>query len=81
MLKVVVDGGSCENLQARFRCKDGAVVTGLISATVVEIEGDAYIFSVTKDISDRIVMEEDLRRSRVRLELYHSLDWSILEAR
>jgi two-component system cell cycle sensor histidine kinase/response regulator CckA len=59
--------GVVKNLQARFRTKDGTIKTGLLSAARFDWEGEPCILSITRDISDRIKAEEDLRRNEEKL--------------
>ncbi|PKQ20424.1 MAG: hypothetical protein CVT66_04580 [Actinobacteria bacterium HGW-Actinobacteria-6] len=55
--------GVVHNLQAQFRRKDGSITTALMSAQVIDVEGERCILSVTRDITDRIAAEEALRKS------------------
>jgi PAS domain S-box-containing protein len=52
--------GSIENFEAVFRKKDGTCFHGLMSASTIELDGIPHILSVTKDISRRIRIEEEL---------------------
>ena len=52
--------GRIENFEATFRHKNGSVVYGLMSASLMEIEGVPHILNVTKDISERKKIEESL---------------------
>lgn len=51
----LVDGlrenGVYQNLEADFRKKDGSVITGLMSASIIYIEDEPHILSITRDIS------------------------------
>jgi PAS domain S-box-containing protein len=60
--------GYVDNLEARFRRKDGTVTTALMSARVIDIEGEPCILSVTRDISERKAAEAELRRRERQLE-------------
>jgi diguanylate cyclase (GGDEF)-like protein/PAS domain S-box-containing protein len=51
----------CRNLEAQFRKKDGTVLFGLMSSLVIEIEGVPYVLSVTRDITEAKVAEEQIR--------------------
>jgi PAS domain S-box-containing protein len=62
------DRGFVENLEAKFRYKDGTVKTGLMSARILEINHEQCILSVTRDISERILAEEQLRKAHDNLE-------------
>ncbi|MBN1284172.1 MAG: PAS domain S-box protein [Anaerolineae bacterium] len=55
--------GYVNNLEARFRLKDGRVRTGLMSAKIIHLNGEPHILSITRDIEDRIQAEAALRES------------------
>jgi PAS domain S-box-containing protein len=48
------------NLEAQFRRKDGVILTGLMSAALITLQGDKCILSITRDITDRKRNEEAL---------------------
>jgi len=73
--------GFVNNLEARFRMKDGRVVSGLMSASMMTIGGVPHILSVTRDIEELKQAEEALRRHADRLRTLHEIDQAILEAR
>ncbi len=58
----MVDGlkkeGKVENLAAEFVSKDGLTIYGLMSARIVEIDGEKYILSITRDLTARRLAEE-----------------------
>jgi len=45
--------GFCENLEAEFVLKDGRIITGLMSARVIEIDGVPCLLNITRDISEQ----------------------------
>ncbi len=55
--------GQVSNLEAQFRMKDGRLITGLMSARIIEIGGETCILNITRDISARKQTEEALRES------------------
>jgi PAS domain S-box-containing protein len=55
--------GVVNNLEAVFRRKDGTLTTALMSARIVEVEGERCILSVTRDISERRAAEQALLAS------------------
>jgi PAS domain S-box-containing protein len=61
--------GVVHNLEARFRTKDGQVKDGLMSASIIELEEEPHILSVTRDISERKLMENVVQKSRNMLHL------------
>ena len=56
------ENGFYNNLEARFRRKDGSLGTGLMSARVISLQNVPHIVSITRDITDRKRMEESLER-------------------
>ena len=60
--------GFYENLLAPFRKKDGKVVFGLMSARILKIEGEDYLLSITRDITERIEDERKLQEAHDQVE-------------
>ena len=59
----LVEFGELKNQEYSFRKKNGQLFTGLISARKIELDGEIYNLSVTRDISERKKMEDSLRKS------------------
>ena len=60
-----------QNLEARFRTRDGRVLTGLLSAKVLMLRGEPLALSVTRDVTadraadrERRRLEEQLRQAQ-----------------
>ena len=62
--------GVVENMEARFRGKDGRIRIGLMSACVLRINQEDVILSITRDITEFKRAETALRESE---ELYRKL--------
>lgn len=70
MLKVLKDEGRVRDLEIRIRSKTGSIHDCLISCEIIEINAKEYLFAVTKDITERLQMEQ---RDRAHLdELAHA---------
>jgi len=54
--------GRVEGLEASFRRKDGTLITGLMSAALIEVEGEPCVLSITRDITERKTQERELQR-------------------
>ncbi|NJN99955.1 MAG: PAS domain S-box protein [Anaerolineales bacterium] len=63
------DRGEVENLETEFWLKDGSLRTGLMSARLIEIEGEVCILSITRDITERKRMEVALLTSETNYRL------------
>ncbi|MEI6767138.1 MAG: PAS domain S-box protein [Bacteroidota bacterium] len=59
--------GYINNYEAPFVTKSGAIVYGLMSASIIELETELYILSITRDISARKLAEASLIESESRL--------------
>jgi PAS domain S-box-containing protein len=68
----LVDGlkksGEVVGLEARFRCKDGRVITALMSAHTLTFDGEPCLLSITRDITDRKNAERALLASNAALK-------------
>ncbi|MBX3006770.1 MAG: PAS domain S-box protein [Melioribacteraceae bacterium] len=68
--KKLVEGllkdGLVDNLETQFRMKNGNIVTGLMSASLIELNGEKHIISITRDISERIEIENAMRESEAK---------------
>ncbi len=60
--------GVVENLEARFRRKSGDIGIGLMSARIIDINGESCILSITRDITERHEAEINLRKAHKGLE-------------
>ncbi|MGD9488660.1 MAG: PAS domain S-box protein [Calditrichaceae bacterium] len=73
-----------DNLEAKFRMKDGTIKTGLMSARIIDLDGEQCVLSITRDITDLNQIRDALRESEKRYELATSAgnvgvwDWNIV---
>ena len=53
--------GVCRDLEAQFRKKNGSEFCGLMSASLLELNGEVCILSMTRDISQAKAADEEIR--------------------
>jgi PAS domain S-box-containing protein len=58
--------GNVTNLEARFKMKDGTLIDGLMSATIIDLDGIPHILSITRDVTDKTRIENELKESETR---------------
>jgi PAS domain S-box-containing protein len=58
--------GKVMNMEARFRKKDGTLLDGLMSATIIDLDGIPHILSITRDITEKRKIENELKESENR---------------
>ena len=74
VVQKLMQNGMVENIEAKFITKDGKVLNGLFSASLIDINGEPYIISMTRDITARKEIEASLKVSE---ELFrHSFNYS-----
>ncbi|MFH0733506.1 MAG: PAS domain S-box protein [bacterium] len=60
--------GIVQNREGEFKRKDGSLVVGLISAVVIEVNEEKCVLTITRDITDRKKIENELQIYRENLE-------------
>ncbi|MEI6732445.1 MAG: EAL domain-containing protein [Comamonadaceae bacterium] len=58
--RLLTRDGQCVNFESEFVARNGSVVTGLLSAQLMTLDGVQCVFSVTRDISDRKAAEQKI---------------------
>jgi diguanylate cyclase (GGDEF)-like protein/PAS domain S-box-containing protein len=51
-VEMLRQNSKCKNLEAQFQKKDGTLLWGLVSASVIELDGVPCVLSVVRDLSD-----------------------------
>ena len=66
MVKELTKNGEVNNFEARFRTKDGLIRIGIMFARIIDFDGLPHILSITRDVTERKMMEIELRNSETR---------------
>jgi two-component system, cell cycle sensor histidine kinase and response regulator CckA len=74
LLEGLRENAVVNNLEIQFIRKNGKKVWGMISASIIELEGFDHILSITRDITERKLAEENLRRLEERLRLSEKME-------
>jgi diguanylate cyclase (GGDEF)-like protein/PAS domain S-box-containing protein len=69
MLDEVREFGSCRDLEAQFRKKNGDIFWGLMSVSRIQIEGDPCVLTITRDITASKAAEKLLRAATEAVRL------------
>ncbi|GAB1233491.1 hypothetical protein UT4_19590 [Ferrigenium sp. UT4] len=66
LVEILQKEGHCANLEAQFNKKNGEVLHGLMSATVINLQGEPCILSITRDMTEKRLAELALREGEER---------------
>lgn len=67
VIDLLREKGHCENYEAVFVRKDGAELTGLLSAKIINIQDVPHIISITRNITERKRAEKDIELKNLQL--------------
>ena len=80
LAKGLLGQGECINLEGQFRCKNGEIHDGLMSASLIQIDGEVCIICTTRDIHEIKKSETLIRKSELRYRsIFESVPISIWE--
>jgi len=69
LVDALVRDGSVSNFEATFRIQGGAIRHGLMSVSVINLDGVPHILNITRDITDRKEAQDALRESERKYRL------------
>ena len=58
--------GEVRNFERQFRAKNGQIIQGLVSSTFIEFQGVKHVLSITRDITERKIVENALKESETQ---------------
>lgn len=59
--------GEVENMETSFRMKSGRIIIGIMSATMIDLDGVSHLLTITRDVTEQKIIENELRDSEARL--------------
>ncbi len=73
ILSILKQNGSARNFETIFKTKSGEIVNILINSELIEIDGELYIVSVLRDITEFKKTEEKLKRALEKLNFVNKI--------
>jgi PAS domain S-box-containing protein len=70
LVQILKEKGEVRNFEANFQAKDGTILNGIMSASIIDLDGVPHILNVTRDITNRKKDEEALAQEQY---LMHTL--------
>lgn len=67
VVRALLEQGPVRDLVINFKDKSGQLVNGLLSAELLEIEGERYMLSLVKDITEQKRIEAEIKRLNASL--------------
>lgn len=64
LVQQLQERGEVVGLEAQFRMKDGTIRYGLMSARLVTLDGEPHILSITRDITEKRMIDESMRQTQ-----------------
>ena len=65
----VARDGRVANFETRLRARSGAILIGLVSCETIELDGQGYLLSMVRDITERTIIEAQMRQALEEQEL------------
>ena len=59
--------GRVQNLEAKFRMKNGSIIDGLMSASVIGLNNEPHILSISRNITDRKKAQDAVKKTSQQL--------------
>jgi len=63
-VRELTEKGDVRNFEAGFRTRSGETRSGLISARPLDIDGEQCMLTITRDITDRLMLEQQLNQAQ-----------------
>ena len=63
LIELVKQNGSIRNFEAQFYTKGGAIIDGLVSSSVFELDGEDYLVNIMRDVTEQKRLQEAIRVS------------------
>ncbi len=70
VFKLLRQQGQVQNVPIKYRTKSGQIRDSLFSASVINIGDEPHMIAISKDITERQQMEEELQQSEENLKAY-----------
>lgn len=68
LIGLIGEKGSVDNFETSMRRKSGQIFTGLVSAKTIMLHNEPHLISVTRDITERKLAEEEIKNKNEELK-------------
>jgi len=72
LIKQLLEGELVSDFQTDFRSRDGEIIPGSVSCSLVELDNEQCIITILRDITERIHAERELRKLSTAVEQSHN---------
>jgi PAS domain S-box-containing protein len=80
MVNEILKSSEASSIEARFRTKTGQIIEGIMSATLIELNGVKHVLNITRDVTERKKDLEQLKKSEAEIkELNAKLEQRVVE--
>jgi len=73
LVEILLKEGFVNNQETKFRTKEGRVLTGLMSASIITLDGTPHVISTTRNIETLKQAEATLQRQLRELTILHNI--------
>lgn len=84
-IRELTANGVIENFETTFNAKDGRLIDGLVFSSVIELEGEPHIISITRDVTEskraEILLQEKSHKIESQNEEYRKINEELLIAK
>ena len=71
LIRKLMKHHTVSDFHIEFQCKDGEMIPASVSCSIMEMDGEKYIITILRDISERLHSQQELKKLSTALEQSH----------